>query len=254
MKNNKKRSPLKKESLRHAGQSLDERIEDAIYQIMFPVIIIIILWLVVIISWISVHFKITYSPWGFAAIAAIFTIYYSIKIPPIAKNIKNMKLGREGECAVDEALEELRVIGYKVYPDIVGKSFNIDNVVVGPAGVFTIEVKTWRKRVGANSQILYDGNEIKIDGTKYSKDPIKQSKGQMYWLEGFISNNAKIAVKVRPVVIFPGWWINKQRNESEVMVFNDKAFVSFIKNSDAALNQEQINLVASHLESYIRNN
>jgi hypothetical protein len=86
------------------------------------------------------------------------------------------------------------------------------------------------------------------------KDPVKQAKGQMYWLEGFINDNAKIKVKVRPVVVFPGWFINQRDSNAEVWVLNEKALCVFLKNAEKSLNQEQINSIANHLENYIRNN
>lgn len=74
----------------------------------------------------------------------------------------------------------------------------------------------------------------------------------MYWLEGFIKDNAKITAKVKPVVIFPGWFVNQKANNPEVWVLNEKALPAFLKNEMAVLTQEQINLIASHIESYIR--
>jgi hypothetical protein len=154
---------------------------------------------------------------------------------------------------VAESLEELRIMGYKIYNDIVGGSFNVDHIIVGPAGVFTIETKTYRKQIGANAQISYDGNKIEINGVICSKDPIKQAKGQMYWLEGFLRNSAKINAKVKPVVIFPGWYINSINNNAEVWVLNEKVLPIFLKKLPIILNQDQINLISSHIENYNRN-
>jgi hypothetical protein len=57
----------------------------------------------------------------------------------------NLRLGLEGERTVGHALEELRVYGYQVFHDIPGNKFNIDHVIAGPAGIFTIETKTRSK-------------------------------------------------------------------------------------------------------------
>lgn len=249
-----KKSPLRKESLRRAGQSLDKRINETIdNKIIFPLWITFVIWVIAIISWLSIYFKISYNPQMFTVVAIIVTIFYIIKIPEAIKNIKNMQLGRDGECIVAESLEELRSIGYKIYNDIVGESFNIDHVVVGPGGVFTIETKTYRKRVGANPQVHYDGNVIKIDGAVYPKDAIQQAKGQMYWLEGFIKDKVKLTMNVIPVVIFPGWFITGNNSSKEVWVLNENSLLTILKNREQLLNQEQINLIASHIEDYNRN-
>lgn len=255
---NQKKSPLKQESLHYAGESLDVRIDDIVYEkILAPVIVIFFLCILAILEWTKVFFKIPNTPWLYSAIAMIFAVYYGIKIIKSIKEIKNIKLGRDGERIVGEALDELKTIGYKVYHDIVGDSFNIDHVIVGPAGAFTIETKTYRKQIGINPQIYYDGNKIKIDGVSANsqiKDPIKQAKGQMYWLEGFINDNVKIKTKVQPVVVFPGWFINQRDNNAEVLVSNEKALISRLKKASIILDETQINLIATHLESYNRNN
>jgi S-ribosylhomocysteine lyase LuxS involved in autoinducer biosynthesis len=254
MKYNQKRSPLKKDSLRHAGQSLDEKIAQVLDEkILTPFTIVAILWAVVIVSWISLYFKIPYTPWTLTVVALIFTIFYGIKIPAAVKNIRNMQLGRDGECIVAESLLELKAMGYMIYNDIVVESFNVDHIIVGPAGVFTIETKTYRKS-DSNPQISYDGNIVKINGAKYEKDPVQQAKGQKYWLEGFIKDKTKLTIKVTPVVIFPGWYINGSNNNVEVWVLNENALITILKNKEAVLDQEQINLISSHIESYNRNN
>ena len=255
---NKKRSPLKQECLRYAGQSLEARMYDAIYdKILAPVLVVFFLCSLALLEWTRVFLNTPNLQWFYTAIAMIFATYYGIKIMKNIKEIKNIRLGRDGERIVGESLDELKTIGYKVYHDIVSDSFNIDHVVIGPAGVFTIETKTYRKQVGTNPQIYYDGNKIRIDGVSAQsqiKDPVRQAKGQMYWLQDFINDNAKVKIKVQPVVIFPGWFIHNSGSNAEVLVLNEKAFPGLLKKVGRVLDETQINLIATHLESYNRNN
>ena len=57
---------------------------------------------------------------------------------------------------------------YQVIGDLVCKdgerTFNIDHVVVGPTGVFSIETKHWKKPAGPDHRIFYDGRRILVDG------------------------------------------------------------------------------------------
>lgn len=253
---NKKRSPLKKESLRQAGQSLSEKFDDIFsMEIFFPLVAILFLLFSVIATWVMDYFKIENNPLAHTIGSLLIIIYFVAKIIKGANKIKNIKLGRDGEIQVAEVLEELKIFGYKVFNDILEKEFNIDHVVIGPAGVFTIETKTYRKQNGADYQIHYDGTNLKIDGfSSIKKDPIKQAIGQMYWLKGFIENSAKINITVNPVIVFPGWFIDSKNNNSDIVVTNEKLLVLKIKNAQTVLNQDQINLISSHLEIYIRNN
>lgn len=57
-----------------------------------------------------------------------------------------------------------------MFHDVVGDGFNVDHILIGPAGVFTVETKTHSKPKG-NSQIVFDGETIRIDGFEPDRDP-----------------------------------------------------------------------------------
>lgn len=174
-----------------------------------------------------------------------------IKIVRLWKKWKDYKLGCDGERIVGESLEKLREKGYKVFHDIVNEGFNIDHIIVGPGGIFTIETKTISKK--GSSKILYDGSDIKIDGFTSDRNPITQVRGQVYWLENFIAeHDTKLNVKVKPVIVYPGWYVIQEVYDAEVWVLNIKALPSFLEKREVSLNQEQINLIASYIESYMR--
>ena len=252
MKNeNKKRSPLKSPPLRQPGQSLSEKMADIFDKIFLYSVYIIVFVFLALIEWLRLYFNIPPQPLFWTFVAVVVGIYFIIKIMRLGKEWKNHKLGRDGERIVGESLEKLREKGYKVFHDFVKEGFNIDHIIVGPRGVFTIETKTISKK--GNSKILYDGADIKIDGFTPDRNPITQAKGQMYCLENFIAEHAKLKVKVKPVVVYPGWYVDQKVYDAEVWVLNQKALPSFLEKRDISLNQEQINLIASHIENYTRN-
>jgi len=251
-KKNKKRSPLKSSPLRQAGQSLEEKIEDIINDKVFIYATYIFIFvLIALIEWSKWYFNTPPQPLFWTLAAIVISIYSIKKILRHKKEIKNLQLGRNGERSVGESLEKLREKGYKVFHDIIGEGFNIDHILVGPGGVFTIETKTISKGRG-NPMISYDGVDIKIDGFLPDRSPVTQVRGQKYWLENFISENAKIKIKVKPVIIYPGWFINQKSNNTEVWVLNEKALPAFLKNEKTILSSEQINIIATHIESYNR--
>ena len=250
-KKNKKHSPLKSSPLRQAGQSLDEKIEnifnDKIYLYITYIFIFI---LIALIEWSKWYFNTPPQPLFWTLLAVIVCIYFVRKILGYAKEIKNYQLGRDGEMIVGESLDKLREKGYKVFHDIIGEGFNIDHILVGPSGVFTVETKTISKK--GNQKIFYDGVNIKIDGLSFSRNPITQAKNQKYWLENFIFEHTKIKIEIKPVVIYPGWFIEGKSRNVEVWVLNEKAFPNFLKNEKPILSAEQINIIASHIENYNR--
>lgn len=256
---NKKRSPLKNNPLRHPGQSLDEKIYDIFYdKILVPIVIIFLFFFITMNDWMREYYNTSPHPLFWTFVTVIIVVYFTFKIRKNWQYIKNLQLGRDGERIVGQALEELREKGYKVFHDIKdkgsnGKDFNIDHILIGPGGVFTVETKTISKSTKGNQVITYDGVNLKIDGSTPDRDPIKQAKSQKYWLENFINEHVKTKIEVRPVVLFPGWYIDQNFVNSEVWVLNHKAFPSFLEKLEVTLNPEQINLIASHIEIYNRN-
>jgi hypothetical protein len=192
---NKKRSPLHDKPLNQAGQSLHERLVDTIDNKIIPPLILLMFFVILtFIEWLRSYSDVPNLHWVYTGVTIILFVYYFFSYRKNLKEIENIKLELNGEKIVAEKLNELREMGYKVYNDIVADKFNLDHLVIGPAGVFTIETKTYRKNIGENSQIYYDGESLKIDDINISnmKDPIKQAMGQKYWLEKILSSILKI--------------------------------------------------------------
>ena len=75
---------------------------------------------------------------------------------------------------VAEALSELQAIGYRVINDIPRKGYNIDHVIVGPAGVFAVETKY---RSGYGEIEFRNGEGLFVGGRKEENDPLAQARG-----------------------------------------------------------------------------
>jgi hypothetical protein len=70
-------------------------------------------------------------------------------------------LGRDGERAVGRTLERLVADGYHVFHDIVGPNWNIDHLMIGPGGIFTIETKTRSKLERGHAVIRYRAEQVR---------------------------------------------------------------------------------------------
>jgi hypothetical protein len=121
--------------------------------------------------------------------------------------------GAEGEEVVGEILEGLVADGWQVIHDVSLGRGNIDHVVVGPGGLFTVETKSRRGR------ILLDHLDPKM---------LAQSYGEMKTLERItgmeiqallVFSHAyvvdKVPAKRRGVTILPArmlaWYFSRQR-------------------------------------------
>lgn len=252
---NKKYSPLKYNPLRPSGQSLVEKTNNIFEKMTIHLLWISLVVFMVFNEWIRYYFNTPPNPVVWSFIAIIIIVYFGNKIYRGRKEIENIKLGQYGEEVVGEFLDELREKGYKVFHAVVceskGKKFDIDHVIVGPGGVFTIEVKTISKKV--NQKIFYNGTDIKIAGFSPDRNPILQARSQKDWLENFIKENAKMKVKVMPVILYPGWYVRNENSiNSDVQVLNPIIFLIRLNNNKDFLSTDQINLIASHIENYNR--
>jgi len=176
-----RKSPLTKLPLRVPGQSLEDKIEQVAVDEYSKYItygagsvgIVVLIWII----WLS---KTLPNPWV-GTICGIIGVVYSIQgIYKTNKRLRLLRLGRDGERAVAEALDSLRGKGARVIHDIVAGKFNIDHVVLARRGIFAIETKTYTKY--SNSQISYNGEKIFIGKWEPPKDPVHQASQNAQWL------------------------------------------------------------------------
>ena len=98
--------------------------------------------------------------------AALLAIHYFVwQIVRLRPRLKQLRQGIEGERVVGQYLERLRSDGYQVFHDLVGDGFNVDLVVVGPAGAaHHREPDAWSKPARGKARIDFDGESVVAAG------------------------------------------------------------------------------------------
>ena len=202
-------------------------------------------------DWWSWFFKTPRLPWLTTVLAVGFATFAAIKVRPLYKKYRQLKLGCDGERIVGQELEKLRAYGYRVYHDFLADGFNIDHIVIGPTGVFTINTKTISKPKNPDAKIDYDGRVVTILGTPFDRDPIAQAKAERDFIRNWIRDNANRNAPVRPAVVFVGWYTAKRPEGAEVWVLNTTGLMSFIQNERSELSQDDIVHICGILEDHI---
>jgi len=166
------RSPLKDEALQFPGQSGAEQLRKLIdAQIEQPGIFAIAFVTIAAVEWWRWYAK-SPQPIFFTVIAMGAVAYAVWKFYRVRPTIRALRLGIEGERAVGQFLERLRAAGYFVFHDVLGENFNIDHVLIGPAGVITIETKTLSKPRRGDARITFDGEKVLVQGHPPKRNPI----------------------------------------------------------------------------------
>jgi len=249
---NDKRSPLKDKPLRYAGQSIDEQIEDKLLEAIYWILVSSGTIILAIAEW----FRYINPRPAQPIIITIFTVIVlamgTNKIFKGRKEADRLKMARDGEKLVAEGLQEMIKQGATVLNDIQGDKFNIDHVVVSKNGIYLIETKTFSKPAKKEAKISFDNEHVFADGFLIDRNPIQQAKALTKWLQELLMQSTGVKFAVRPVVLFPGWFIEPMKRGQEVWILNPKALPTFISNEPVALKETDVHLAAFHLSRYVR--
>lgn len=249
------KSPLKSNPLRNPGDSVQEELSDLfVDKVLYHLVVAGFLIMLALVEWSRWYFQKPPSPLFYTIIAIAYIAYAAIKIRKSIKTAKNLKLGRDGERAVGQYLEELRESGAKVFHDIPGQNFNLDHVVIHSSGIYVIETKTHSKPDKGRATIVFDGETVTYWGRQPDRNPITQVKAAASWLSELLNESCGRKTNIRPVVVYPGWYIEPtaEAKSSDVWVLNPKALPAFIGHSRTTLTPEEMKLFAFHLSRYVR--
>jgi len=187
----------------------------------------------------------TPAKWTVAIMGISIAVWNVRKFKALRKERHNTRLGYKGERYVGQYLNDLAANGSKVYHDVPCRSnkqnFNIDHVVLGPAGVFVIETKARRKpkhiQGKSKAQVTYDGQRLAFP-TFSDKYGLKQAERNAAYLSEVLTSSTGMDVPVHPVLVLPGWYV-KREGAGQVRVLNPKGLASALTGKKQ-LNEEQI--------------
>jgi hypothetical protein len=248
-KKKKRQPPLKVR--RRAGQSIrdekDRLLEDRLMPYVFGPGL---LWLVFAVEAIRAWTRQPPQPrlWLCFAIAATGASWIGFR--RLFPKFRNLNRGETGELRVAEILDELRNFGYRAFHDVPGEGYNVDHVVVGPAGVFAIETKF---RSGRGEIEFRNGEGLFVGGRKEENDPLSQARRNAKDVNRIIKENCGIDRWVKPIVVFVGDWKVKNRwRDTEARVFSTDQIVDYFDRLQPELVRHEIDLICSHLERSVK--
>lgn len=251
----KRKSPLENPPLRNPGQSLEEEMQRRFDDDWMPFFLASLLCVsFAVLEWWRYFHPVSLNPWVPTAMAIMLMTYSAFRMTGMRQTMQNLRLGMEGERSVGQSLEGLRANGAIVFHDIPAKRFNVDHIVVSPKGVYVIETKTRRKPAGRRATVTFDGENVLVDGISPDRDPVQQAKAISSWVQELIWESTGKSFPVKPVVLFPGWYVDaiNPAAHRKVWVLNPKNLPSFMEHVNDGISPEDVKLIAYHISRYIR--
>lgn len=242
----KKTNPLPKIQ-RMPGQSLRDEKNRLLEDRLTPYVWVpCFFWFVWIVEAAHSWTKAPLIPQFWLYIAIVVTGFCWIGFRRLIPQFRSLNRGERGELCVAEALDDLRPFGYRAFHDLVRDGFNIDHVVVGPAGVFAVETKF---RSGHGEITFRNGEGLFVGGFPEERDSLRQARANAAEVNRIIKDNCNFDEWVWPLVVFVGEWrVKNEWNTTDARVFTTNSLVTHIVNQQPRLKQSEIKLIASHLE------
>lgn len=151
----KYRSPFTSDFLRGPGQSVYEKVEDLRFDILTDIFCMTML-PPIMASILFIQAGMAGKQPGIGvvtmclALGLAVIVWLGLRLYRRVRNLRQYRLGYEGEVAVGQELSQLMFNGFHIFHDLPADGFNIDHIVVGSTGVFAVETKARSKPDSGN--------------------------------------------------------------------------------------------------------
>ena len=129
----------------------------------------------------------------------------------LMKRSEQAERGADAEVEVAHLLQELPT-DYHALHDLTFDGFNIDHVVIGPTGVFTVETKSHRGKVSASRDALV------LNGRPFEKPILKQAWSEAFAVQEMLQHTTGKPCPVQPILCFPNAVVEVRRPVIGVIV------------------------------------
>lgn len=155
----------------------------------------------------------------FVLAAMAIAVYFGRQVTREMPLQRKCRQGIRAEQAVAQELSASLAGDNRIIHDIQCGDFNIDHVVITPAGVFAVETKSRLKPPVGNGapKVKYDGKMLDFGSWKESK-PVEQAERQARWLANYLRKETGESFAVTAVLALPGWWIDRTARITPTMV------------------------------------
>ncbi len=160
----------------------------------------------------------------------------------------NFYHGRSGEGAVFYKLKHL-LDDFVFFQDIKIGYGNVDFVVLGPTGLYSVEVKSHGGR------IEYNGTELTRNGYIFQeKNILKQALGEALELQDYLKQKLNEDIFVTPVLVFSSRqaFVEVKNPVTNIYVLHKSYLNRFIMNNQKTFTPEKITKIETVLKELVK--
>lgn len=251
-----RRAPIRDKLLRSPGETLRNQEYDITMDLVGNMMSFLFGNVILVATFIALNEK---DKWPImhifvVSVYLILFLIYTRKLRHISQERQLARLGLDGELATAQEINQLMYFQYNVYHDFPAEKFNIDHVILGPAGVFAVETKSRSKPIGKGKEsytVNFNGDTLIFPRFKDAAS-IKQAKDQAIWLSDFLTKSVGKPVKVMAILALPGWLVNRNAYDESLLVMNPRESVKAITDRKAVLDDQTINQIKYQIEERCR--
>ncbi len=202
------------------------------------------------------YFQTPPQPALVCAFALGVTGYALLRVWMILPQVRVLAREREARRLLKGAVESLCAKGYVLFEGVTGpRGFSLGSVLAGPSGVFCV-IPRFVPRGQDLSEVVEhpDDSTLRIGGREVLADPLEQARRAATGLYELLASEGLDTVPVQPVVVFPGWTVQRATDfkEPEVLVTGDQALEAEVRGAGGHLEPKQIIAVSQILEKAAR--
>ena len=223
-----RRDPITTELRNLPGHSLQEQFEKLYESRIDKLVLVLSAGLMVALLIATRRIAAEFRPWDWLdttiLIAAIgLALHFGRQIAREMPRQRQIKQAIRAEHATAQEPAASLAGDNRIIHDVQAKEFNIDHVVITPAGVFAVETKSRLKPPVGNGasavKVKYDGRQLEFPGWSETK-PLEQASRQARCLANYLRDATGERPPVFAVLALPGWFI-----ENTVRISDDMARV-----------------------------
>jgi hypothetical protein len=93
---------------------------------------------------------------------------------------------------------------------------------------------------------------VLVDGLAPDRNPVVQARAGAARLRQILQRYTGRDIHVRPVALYPGWFVEPQPPGVSTWVLNEKAFIGFLDREPSQINSEECKILAEGFARFVR--